>query len=67
LKASGRGRKEQASIDTQTIKGIMSLGMCGGPPGSSRDGTGEMLNDTNGKGAWDLNDWCWVIEFRVGK
>ena len=27
----------------------------------------QLWDDTNGKGAWDRNDWCWVVEFkRVG-
>lgn len=24
----------------------------------------ELWDDTNGKGAWDRNDWCWVVEFK---
>lgn len=27
----------------------------------------RLWNDTNGKGAWERNDWCWCIEFkRIG-
>lgn len=36
------------------------------------DGTGrtveqkfaELWDNTNGKGAWDRNDWCWVVSFK---
>lgn len=24
----------------------------------------SLWDDTNGKGAWDRNDWCWVVDFK---
>lgn len=24
----------------------------------------KLWDDTNGKGAWERNDWCWVIDFK---
>lgn len=36
-----------------------------GPDAGLRDAFRDLWDYTNGKGAWDRNDWCWCIEFKV--
>lgn len=31
----------------------------------ARNAFGHLWNETNGKGAWDRNDWVWAISFKV--
>lgn len=53
-------RVQDISNEDALAEGIDGLTL-GQPP---RIDFASLWNDTNGKGAWDRNDWCWVVDFK---
>lgn len=51
----------------QPVAAVATLGgqVVGGGGWSSREMFAALWNDTNGSGAWERNDWCWVLQFEV--
>lgn len=47
-----------------TVCGELDPCGCANPSPDHRDSFIWLWDDTNGKGAWDRNDWVWVIEFK---